>query len=218
MQRIRNLSLVGTCHIAKQSIIEVKEAIEKEAPSIVALELDYVRYQKLTSDKKEKFSIKDINIINLIGAYVEKKIGEKVGVTPGAEMKEAINLAQKNKINIALIDQDIRITLKRLKKELTAKEKLRFIWDIIKSMMIQDSELKIDLTKVPKKKVITKILVMVKDRYPSIYKVLVEERNKVMSRKLLSLMQTNKNVVAVVGAGHIEGITKIIRWNLQKKK
>ena len=59
---------------------------------------------------------------------------------------------------------------------------------------------------------------MVKDRYPSIYKVLVEERNKVMSRKLLSLMQTNKNVVAVVGAGHIEGITKIIRWNLQKKK
>jgi len=218
MQRIRNLSLVGTSHIAKQSIIEVKEAIEKEAPSIVALELDYVRYQKLTSDKKEKFSIKDISIINLIGAYVEKKIGEKVGVTPGAEMKEAINLAQKNKINIALIDQDIRITLKRLKKELTAKEKLRFIWDIIKSMMIQDSELKIDLTKVPKKKVITKILVMVKDRYPSIYKVLVEERNKVMSRKLLSLMQTNKNVVAVVGAGHIEGITKIIRWNLQKKK
>jgi len=218
MRRIENLTLIGTSHIAKESINEVKRVIENESPEVIGIELDFVRYKKITSNQKEKFSIKDINLINLIGAYIEKKLGDKVGVTPGAEMKAAIDLANKNKIKIALIDQDIRVTLKRLKKELRLKEKIRLVWDIIKAGITNSPELKIDLTRVPNKEVIKKILNIVKGRYPSIYRVLVEERNEVMSKKILHLMQTNKKVVVIVGAGHMEGITKIIKWNSQKKK
>ncbi len=218
MQKIRNLYMIGTSHIAKESIEQVTSIIKKESPDIIALELDTLRFKKLISNKKEKFNIKDINMFNIIGAYIEKKLGERVGVSPGAEMKTAIKLAKKNKIKIALIDQDIRITLKKLKKQLTTKEKLRFVFDIIKSLVIKSKELQIDLTKVPEKKLIKKILKIVKKRYPSLYKILVEERNKFMAKRLYSLMLTNKKILAILGAGHEEGIIKIIKCYLQKKK
>ena len=217
MLKSRNLIIIGTSHIAKQSIKEVSSIIEKESPDIIALELDQLRFNKLISNKKEKFNIKNINLLNIIGAYIEKKLGDKVGVSPGAEMKTAINLAKKNNIELELIDQDIRITLKKLKRELTFKEKIKIVYDIIKSALFQ-SGLKIDLTKVPEKKVINSLLKIVKKRYPSIYKVLVEERNAFMAKRLYSLMSTNKKILAVVGAGHEEGIINIIKCYSQKKK
>ena len=217
MLKSRNLIIIGTSHIAKQSIKEVSSIIEKESPDIIALELDQLRFNKLLSNKKEKFNIKNINLLNIIGAYIEKKLGDKVGVSPGAEMKTAINLAKKNNIELELIDQDIRITLKKLKRELTFKEKIKIVYDIIKSALFQ-SELKIDLTKVPEKKFINSLLKIVKKRYPSIYKVLVEERNAFMAKRLYSLMSTNKKILAVVGAGHEEGIINIIKCYSQKKK
>lgn len=217
MLKIKNLTIIGTSHIAQESIDQVISIIQKETPDIIALELDYPRFKKLKSNKKEKFSIKDINLLNIIGAYIEKKLGEKVGVSPGAEMKTAINLAKKNNIQIVLIDQDIRITLKKLKKQITLKEKLKFIYDIIKAPITKNN-LTIDLTKVPEKKFINKLLKIVKKRYPSVYNVLVEERNKLMAEKLASLMSTNKKIVAVLGAGHEEGITKLIKCYSQKKR
>ena len=217
MLKSRNLIIIGTSHISKQTIKEVTSIIEKESPDIIALELDQLRFNKLISNKKEKFNIKNINLLNIIGAYIEKKLGDKVGVSPGAEMKTAINLAKKNNIELELIDQDIRITLKKLKRELTFKEKIKIVYDIIKSALFQ-SGLKIDLTKVPEKKVINSLLKIVKKRYPSIYKVLVEERNAFMAKRLYSLMSTNKKILAVVGAGHEEGIINIIKCYSQKKK
>ena len=65
-----------------------------------------------------------------------------------------IKLAKKKNIEIALIDQDIEITLKRLSQELTWKEKFKFIIDLIKAAIFRKKELDFDLTKVPKKKVI----------------------------------------------------------------
>ena len=68
----------------------------------------------------------------MIGAGAGKKLGKMVGVAPGSEMKKAVRLAKKNKIKLALIDQDIEITLKRFSKSLTWCEKWNFSVDVIK--------------------------------------------------------------------------------------
>ena len=39
-----------------------------------------------------------------------------------------------------------------------------------------------------------------------------------MADALLNLIKEDKKVVAVIGAGHIPGIAKIVKWKLQKKK
>ncbi len=215
-----NLTIIGTSHIARQSLEEVQEAFDKKNPDIIAVELDKKRLYSLMSKEKGKinlYSIRHIGLkgffFSLIGAWAEKKLGELVGVSPGSEMKKAILLAKKHKKKIAFIDQDIEITLKRFSKALTWKEKGHFIVDIIKAVILRKKEIDFDLRKVPSKKIIKKLILKVKQRYPNIYKVLIEERNYVMAKNLAKILSSNpdKKILAVVGAGHEEEIIKIIK-------
>ncbi len=222
MDTFKNLTIIGTSHIAIQSIEEVKQSIKKIHPDIIALELDVIRFKKLIS-KNQKINLwKNIGtqgfFFNLIGAWAEKKLGEKVNILPGSEMKTAIKLAKKEKIKIALIDQDIRITLKKLSKEITFKEKLTFLKDILFSIFSFKNKIDIDLTKVPEKNFIKKIIRDVKKRYPNVYRILVKERNKIMAVNLITLMNTNKTILAIVGAGHEEDLIRDIKCLSKNKK
>ncbi len=54
---MNKIILVGTSHIAKQSIRRVKKAIEENKPDIVAVELDSKRFYSIIAKKtKQKFS------------------------------------------------------------------------------------------------------------------------------------------------------------------
>lgn len=218
--RYKNLAIIGTSHIAKQSLDDVEKAILEGKPDIVALELDKKRLYSLFQDKKRGIRIYDIRrigikgfIFALIGAWAEKKLGKLVGVSPGSEMKKAVKLAKKHKIKIALIDQDIEITLKRFSESLTWKEKRNFVVDIFKAVFVRKKVIIFDLTKVPSKKTIKKLVAQVKERYPNIYKVLIEERNVVMARNLKHIMSQNqdKKILAIIGAGHEEDILNLIK-------
>jgi pheromone shutdown-related protein TraB len=217
--------IIGTSHIAKQSLNEVKKTIEDEKPDIVALELDKQRLYGLMSKKKEKISIYNIFrigvkgfIFSLIGAWAEKKLGEYVGVSPGSEMKQAVRLSKKNNIKLALIDQNIEITLKRLSKTLTWKEKWNFVVDIFKAVVFRKKEVDFDLRTVPDKKLIKTLINKVKKRYPNIYNVLVKERNEVMAKNLIRLMKEKEDdkILAIVGAGHEDEIIRLIKKGINK--
>src|SRR3989338_3266228 len=215
----KNLTIVGTSHIAKESLEEVEKTIEDIKPDIIALELDKRRLYSLFR-KPGKIRIYDIKrvglkgfIFSLIGAWAEKKLGNMVGVAPGSEMKNAVRLARKNNIKIALIDQDIEITLKRFSKSLTWKEKWNFFADILKAVFARKQIVEFDLTKVPSKKVIKKLVDKIKERYPNVYKVLIEERNEAMANNLHKIMSEypDKKILAIIGAGHEEDILRIIK-------
>lgn len=222
----QNLKIIGTSHIAKQSINEIKKAIEQMQPDIIALELDRRRFLALTMKKVKKGGMPNIFkigvkgfLFSVFGRFVQQKLGKQVGVEPGEEMLTAIKLAKKNKINIALIDRDIEITLQRFSKSLSWKERFRIASDIIKGILFKKKDLKklgienIDLSKVPSKEVIKILLREVKARYPNLYKVLVEERNLIMANRLRRILENepDKKVLAIVGAGHLEGIEELLK-------
>lgn len=222
MKSFGNLIILGTSHIAVESINEVKQLINNENPEIIALELDILRFKKLLSNTQQKPSLKDLisgsSIMNTLGAYIEKKLGEKVGIKPGEEMLTAIRFAKKYRLKIVLIDQPIQVTFKRLSESITFKEKFRFIADILTSLIFPKKRIKIDLTKVPEKSLIKKMIKEVRKRYPNVYKTLIYERNIYMAQQLTQLLQLNKKTLAIVGAGHEDELLRLIKWNLQKKK
>ena len=220
-----SLKIIGTSHIAKQSIQEIKKFIEEEKPEIVALELDLQRAAALMREDKNRISLTDAFQIGLkgymfakIGQYIQQKLGKMVGVAPGSDMKTALNLARKNKLKIALIDQPIKITLKNFSKGLTWRERFRFLGDLFKGVFFRKKQLKefgldkFDLKKVPEKKLIKKMIAQLKKRYPNTHKALVEDRNKFMVKKLVKLMRDNKDkkILVVVGAGHQEGMEELL--------
>jgi len=219
------VTIVGTSHIAKESIKKVRKTIEEKQPGIVAVELDARRFYALTHKTKAKFSFYNIKRVGLkgflfamIGSWASKKLGRMVGVDPGEEMLTAVKEAKKKKLQLALIDQDIEKTLFRFSKSLTWKERWRFVVDMFNGIFFRKREIKklgigkLDLKKIPSDIMIQKMMTVMKKRYPSIYKVLVHERNVFMANKLKELMIKfpDQGIVAVVGAGHVEGIREIL--------
>ena len=219
MQQHENLYLIGTSHIAKQSIKEIELAFKEIHPDVCAIEFDQQRYHALMSNVQGKASMKDIPKIGFngylfarIGSWASKKLGKMVGVSPGSEMKKAIHLSKEHKAQLLFIDQPIHITLKRLSKALTWREKFTFIKDLF---MPKRQVIDFDLSAVPNKQTIKKMVGEVKKSYPSLYKVLIEERNYCMARNLKAFMSRfpEKKILAIVGAGHEEDIITILKDN-----
>ena len=220
-----SLKIIGTSHIAKESVNEIKETIEKEKPDIVAVELDVDRAAALLHGQKSKVTISEILKIGVkgylfakIGQFVQQKLGKMVGMAPGSDMKTAILESKKNNLKVALIDQPIRITLKNFSKNLTWKERFLFGWDIIKGLIMPKKQMKqfglnnFDLSTVPKTELIEKMMEGLQGRYPSVYKSLVEDRNKYMIKKLVKLMhaEPEAKILVVVGAGHKKGMEELL--------
>ncbi|HLG25075.1 MAG TPA: TraB/GumN family protein [Candidatus Nanoarchaeia archaeon] len=216
---MNNVTFLGTSHIAKQSLDEVEHHILNGKPDIVAIELDNKRLPALMSNEKSRITITMIRHIGikgylfaLLGAWAEKKMGKLVGVAPGSEMKKAVILAKKQKIQIALVDQEIDITLQRLSKAITWKEKRKFIGEIFKALFSRKREIDFDLRTVPEAKIIKKLTEKLRKDYPNIYRVLIEERNHVIAKKVQNLIKFNpdKKILVILGAGHIEDVKKLI--------
>ena len=218
--KYKNLVFLGTSHIAKQSLNEVKRHIEEEKPDIIALELDKRRLPALMSKTPRKMEIGSIRhiglkgfIFSLFGAWAERKLGKLVGVAPGSEMKQAVKIAKKENIELALVDQDIEVTLQRLSKAITWKEKMNFLIDVIKALFTRKRLIEFDLTTVPDKKIIKELTNKLKERYPNVYKVLIEERNSVIAGNIKKLMHSNldKKILVILGAGHIDDVLELIK-------
>ncbi|MFH1073081.1 MAG: TraB/GumN family protein [Nanoarchaeota archaeon] len=213
-----NLRIIGTSHISKKSIQEIKNAFLKHNPDIICVELDQRRYLGLISGEKRKPSlsaVKDVGLFGylflLLGSYLQKKLGDIANVNPGEDMHTAITLAKENSKPLVLIDRDILITLHRLSKKFTAKEKWRLFADIL-TAPFSKKKIRIDLTKVPPSALITQLLTELKSRYPNLYLVLVHERNLHMAAVLYQVITRNpgKKILAVVGAGHEEELLKLL--------
>jgi pheromone shutdown protein TraB len=127
-------------------------------------------------------------------------------------MLHAVRLAQQKKIPIALVDQDIRVTLKRLSKGVSWLERVRFAKDLVGGVFGKKKNLPFDLRTVPSDEIIESLIKDVRKRYPNLYRVLVQERNEIMARRLAGLARrTDGKVLAVVGAGHTKEIAALIR-------
>ena len=212
----KNIILVGTAHISKDSVEEVKQAIEKYNPNIVAVELCKRRYEVIIEkDKWENTPVTQLlksNNAYLVLAQtflssIQRRLGKEYGVEPGSEMIAAIDEAKKHNLDIALVDRDISVTLKRAWRKMGFREKFRLFWEFMKAMVgYEEEDLEnLDLKELMKEDVISALMKEFSDIAPSASNVLIHERDKYIAKKIYDESKKGK-VVAVVGAGHINGI------------
>lgn len=210
------LRIVGTAHVSQKSIDEVKAAIAEFEPDIIAVELDAPRYAALKQQESETEApgISDIlssgnmtqMLVQWVLAYVQRKIGMNVGIEPGAEMKEAIRLAEEQGVRLALIDRDIRITLSRFWSGMTIREKVRMIYALaISATGVAGEELDID--SLTEQDIVTLALEEFRKFSPNGAKALIDERDAYLAQSLIPLLRGEERVLAVIGAGHLGGVT-----------
>ncbi len=213
-----NIIIVGTAHVSDKSVTDVDEAIEREQPDVVAVELCPARYQALTEQvESKKISPKDILggsqpyyfLIHWLLAYVQKKIGEDMGVDPGAEMIHAIKKAESTGARIVLLDRDIQVTLQRFWQSMGLWEKLKMTGAILMAAVGLKGE-EMDIDSVTEQDVVTQLIEELRKFAPSAARVFIDERDAYMTTNLLKAAKTDR-VVAVVGAGHRQGINNYLQ-------
>ncbi|MBN2734942.1 MAG: TraB/GumN family protein [Methanomicrobiaceae archaeon] len=209
------IHLVGTAHVSKNSVEDVRRAIEEFQPDVVAIELDRGRYAALKKQGSNP-GVDDILkggnfseiLIQWMLAYIQRKIGMDVGVEPGSEMIAAVEEAEKREIPIALADRDIRITLSRFWQGMSVWEKLKLIGALAGTIAGRGGDEEIDIESLAGDQDLIEMAIEEFHKFsPNGAKALIDERDAYLAHSLLRLSQKNEKVLGVVGAGHVKGIT-----------
>ena len=210
------IRIIGTAHVSKESVREVQEAIAEFSPDVVAVELDATRYAALKKQVQEA-SVESVLeaktftqlLVQWILAYLQRKIGLDVGVEPGAEMKAAVEEAEARRISIALIDRDIRITLRRFWHSLSFFEKIKMLYALVASVASIDEQ-EIDVEELKKQDVIAVAMEEFRNFSPNGTRALIDERDAYLAHQIRRLSLSHERILVVIGAGHKEGINRYL--------
>jgi pheromone shutdown-related protein TraB len=213
----KTVLLVGTAHISRQSTDLVREVIEGEQPDTVCIELDEKRFQALSRkqhweglDLKQVIRNKQLAtlLVNLILASYQKKLGGQLGVMPGTELLTAAQVAEKRQIRIVLCDRDVRVTLRRAWHATSLWKKCSLLATLFTSLF---DDTKLDeqkLAELRRQDVLSEMIKEIGAVMPETKKALIDERDIYMAEKIKAA--PGRRLVAVVGAGHLEGIRRVI--------
>ena len=215
----KDIHLVGTAHVSRESVDLVNQVLNEKKPDTVCVELCKSRYESLTQKKtwqeanifkviKDKKSF--LLLSNLILAYFQKKIGHKLGIKPGEEMIRAIEAAERMGAEVHLADRDIRITLARTWRLMGLWTKIKLLAQLITSAGALESITEEQIEEMKKRDVLETLLSEIGEELPEVKHILIDERDQYLTHKIRTA--PGKNIVAVVGAGHVPGIKHY--WDL----
>ena len=210
----KKILLIGTAHISQSSVDEVNTVINQVNPDTVCIELCSSRYQAMLA--KDQWKNMDIFKViregksfllfaNLIMTAFQKRLGSRLGVKPGSEMFEAANLAEKLNSELVLADRDVKITLQRTWRGMRFWGKMKVLGQLLASLFIREEISKEEIEKLKESDALSEAMKMLAEQSPEMKRILIDERDQYMAEKIRQSM--GKLVVAVVGAGHVKGLT-----------
>ncbi len=210
----RTIHIIGTAHVSRKSVDEVREVIARLEPDTVCLELCQMRYEALTDESRWKkldiFQvIKDGKVLYLMASLAlqsfQRRLGEKLGVKPGSELLAGAEAAKEVGAELVLVDRNVQATLRRTWANVGFFNKLKLVGGLMASVFDADEE--IDEEQVEALKDRDNISDMMGEFarvMPEVKEPLIDERD----RFLMSAIEEapGETIVAVVGAGHVEGM------------
>ena len=214
----KDIYLVGTAHLSKESVQDVRTTVEQVQPQAICVELCKSRHQALThADNWSRMDIFKIIrqkkavflLAQLIMTSFYRRLGEKLGVQPGAEMLEGIDLAERTGAELVLADRDIEITLKRVWGHLSFWNKVRLLTHVTASIFVPD---KVDadmIESLKQKDLLENAMAEFAEHFPQVKERLIDERDIFLAHKIRNA--PGPKVVAVIGAGHVPGITRLMQ-------
>jgi pheromone shutdown-related protein TraB len=209
----RTIHLLGTAHISARSVEEVREAIARLRPDTVCVELDAARHKALA----EREAWREMDLVqvvrrkqaamllaHLILAAFQRKLGDKLGVRPGAEMLQAIASAREVGAELVLADREIQITLRRTWGALRWWDKVRLLTQLMVTVVASPGITAAEIEALKEKDMLSQVMDTFARSFPRIHQPLIAERDLFLAEKIRAA--PGRTVVAVVGAGHVPGI------------
>ena len=218
--RNKEFVLVGTAHVSRESIDEVSRIIREEKPDLICVELDEGRHASIT--KKESWE--NLNMVkifkegkgfllmaNLVLSGFQRRMGAELGVKPGEEMKVALDIAGELGIPHALCDREIQVTLRRAWGKCGLWSKNKLLATLLASAFTTEKLSAQEIEDLKNRSELDSMMDELASYLPAVKETLIDERDEFLAAKIWSSAQgtgnnSPKHIVAVVGAGHMQGI------------
>ncbi len=213
-------TLLGTAHVSQASVQAVEKAIESGRFDAVAVELDPQRLQALTNpDALAKLDL--IEVIrkgrvalfaaNLALAAYQRRLAEQLGIEPGAELKRAVGLANERNLPVHLIDREVGLTFKRASQRLGFFGKIKLVMGLGAGLFASEDVGEDEIEKLKQGDMLEASFGEFASESPELYDTIIGERDRYMATRLReSHNPAQREVLAVVGAGHLAGLAKYL--------
>ncbi|ERN51436.1 TraB/GumN family protein [Alkalihalophilus marmarensis] len=214
----KELILIGTAHVSKQSAEEVKQVIEAEQPDSVCVELDEQRYQSITAGNKWKDMdifkvIKEkkatLLLMNLFISSFQKRMAKQFDIKPGQEMIQGMESAKETGAELVLADRNIQITFSRIWHGVGLWGRAKLLMSIVYSVFNNEEISEEELERLKTEDMLNTMLHDLTVSFPRLKKPLIDERDQYLAQKIKEA--PGDKVVAVLGAAHVPGIKEQIK-------
>ena len=211
------LRLLGTAHVATTSVEAVKEQIETYQPKIVGVELCKTRHDALVEGRRlDKEGLRRVIkegkapmvLMQAMLSAEQRRLGLNEGQEPGAELLAAVETAKEAGIEVALVDRDIQVTMRRAWKKMKWRERFRLLF----SLFGDDEELEEDFDLdelLADSDLLSTMMEDLKEFSQGAGEALIDERDRYIAEKIMQ-SKTEEKMLVVVGAGHLKGIERAL--------
>ena len=211
------LRLLGTAHVATTSVEAVKEQIEIYQPKIVGVELCKTRHDALVEGRRlDKEGLRRVIkegkapmvLMQAMLSAEQRRLGLNEGQEPGAELLAAVETAKAAGIEVALVDRDIQVTMRRAWKKMKWRERFRLLF----SLFGDDEELEEDFDLdelLTDSDLLSTMMEDLKEFSKGAGEALIDERDRYIAEKIMQ-SKTEEKMLVVVGAGHLKGIERAL--------
>jgi pheromone shutdown-related protein TraB len=221
-------TLLGTAHVSRASVDAVEALIAQRDFDAVAVELCEGRYNAL----REPDSLQRLDLFRVIregktglvaanlalSAY-QRRLAEQLGVEPGAEMRAAIHAAEPKSIPVWRIDRDVGTTLRRTHAAVGFWQKLMISGGLVASLFADEKVDEEEIEKLKQGDLLESAFHEFAARSEPLYRALIAERDSYMAAALreqaAAAHDRPRTVLAVVGAGHLQGLAQQLAQDRQ---
>jgi pheromone shutdown-related protein TraB len=209
----REIILIGTAHVSKESVAEVSRVIREENPDMVCVELDEGRYASLSQEESwQKLDVIKIFkegkgfllMANLVLAGFQRRLGQELGVKPGEEMKIAVETARELGVPYAFCDREVQITLRRAWVRCGLWSKCKLLASLLSSAVTTEKLSEKEIENLKNRSELDGMMAELAEYLPSVKETLIDERDRYLAAKIWAA--GGRKTAAVIGAGHLLGL------------
>lgn len=216
-------TLLGTAHVSSSSVDAVLAAIDSGEFDTIAVELDPHRLQSLV-DPAALARLDLVQVLregkaalfaaNLGLAAYQRRLAEQLGIEPGAELKAAAQEAQSRGLPLELVDRDVGLTFKRASQRLGWWGRAKLVAGLFAALVADDEVDAAEIEKLKQGDLLEASFGEFAGDNPALYEAVIAERDRYMAANLRELAfreAAPASVLAVVGAGHLQGLARRLR-------
>ena len=220
------ITILGTAHVSRASADMAKELIESKQHDVVCIELCQSRFNAMTDPnalaKMDLFDVIRSGKASMVtaslalGSY-QQRMAEQLGIEPGLEMKTSIKHAKELDLPVVVIDREVGTTLKRVYHNVPFWKRLYIIAGLFTSVVSRETVSEEEIEKLKTGDLLETTFAQFSEDANDLFVPLIDERDRYMTAKLLQTLKDypGKNLLAVVGAGHVKGMISYLQKHSQ---